>query len=212
VEEILGGIQTVIARALYGPAILLSLFATASIVPNAMEKGSIDLLLSKPLSRLEILTGKLLGGILIVLINIAYYIVGMWLIIAITTGFWNAGLLWCIFPITFAFVVLFSLSILIGVTARSSALAIILTYFLFILIVPVLTAREMLLFRFIQDTTVQSVITGLYYLLPKTDDLANACATLITAHRLDWMPVWTSALFACAMFAAAAFAFRKKDF
>ncbi len=211
-EEILGGVQTLIARALYAPAILLSIFATANIVPNAMEKGSIDLLLSKPLSRLEILTGKFLGGVLIVLLNVAYYLVGMWLIIAVTTGFWNAGLLWCILPVTYAFILLFSIAILLGVAARSSALAIILTYFLFILIIPVLTAREMVLFPFIRDATAQSVITALYYILPKTDDLANACGTLITTHTIDWMPVWTSGIFACAMLGGAVFLFRKKDF
>ncbi len=91
IPDIINGIEVVIARLMYAPAMLLSIFATASIVPNALEKGSIDLLLSKPISRTEILVGKFLGGSLMVFLNIAYYIIGMWFIVSLTTGYWNAG-------------------------------------------------------------------------------------------------------------------------
>lgn len=212
IPDIINGIELVIARLMYAPAMLLSIFATASIVPNALEKGSIDLLLSKPISRTEILVGKFLGGSLMVFLNVAYYIIGMWFIVSLTTGYWNAGFLTTIFPVTFAFMVLYSIAILLGVVVRSSALSIIIIYFLFIIIIPILTGREQLFAAFIKNETVQSIMTGLYYILPKTDDLANMMSSVIQHQSFDWMPIWSSALFAAAMFIGAIFLFRKKDF
>ena len=211
-QQIVVGVESVIARLLYAPAILLSIFATASIIPNTLEKGSIDLLLSKPVSRTEILVGKILGASTIVFLNVTYYIVGMWLIISLTTGVWNPAFLLAIFPIVFGYLVLFSIALFIGVTARSSALAILLVYFLFIIVVPILTARELTLYTFITNAGIKGVLDTLYYILPKTDDIANACSFVVENKKIAAMPIWSSALFSLAVFTGSLFLFRKKDF
>jgi hypothetical protein len=45
------GIQVGISFVLYPLGILLAVFATASLVPRMLEKGTVDLLLAKPVSR-----------------------------------------------------------------------------------------------------------------------------------------------------------------
>lgn len=211
-REIIEGIQVIVARLVYGPAILFSIFATASIIPGTLEKGSIDLLLSKPVSRLEILFGKFSGGILIVLFNVTYYIFGMWLIMSFTFGYWNVAFLASIFSIMLAFIVLFAFVVFIGVTTRSSALAIIITFLLFMVIVPILTSREQIFTMLIHNETVQGIITFIYYILPKTDELANTSNLLISHKPIEWMPIWSSGLFGAAMFGGSVYFFRKKDF
>ncbi len=211
-DEIVKGIEAVIARALYAPAIILSIFATASIIPNMLEKGSIDLLLSKPISRAEIIFGKIAGATIIVFLNVSYYISGMWLIISVTMGVWDPGLLTSIFLITYAYIVLFAIAVIIGVTARSSALAILTVYFLFIILIPILTSREMVLFTFIENKVAQGVITTLYYILPKTDDLANISSGIIMRQPVDLMPIWSSGVCALVLFAGSIYIFQKKDF
>lgn len=210
-EQIMQNILLGIASLVYAPAILLSIFATASIVPNTMEKGSIDLLLSKPISRLELLAGKFIGGTVMVLACIAYYLIGMTLIVGFLLGHWTLTLFWTILPMTLSFAVLYSLSILLGVLSRSSALPIITSYFLFILVIPALASRDQL-FAVIQNATLTTVLDGLYYFLPKTSELGRLSEVLIQNQAVDWMPIWSSALFGAACFVGALWVFRKKDF
>ncbi len=204
-------IQAVLTGFINFAAIVLSVFATASILPNTMEKGSIDLLLSKPVSRNEIFFGKFLGSMLIVLVNIAYYIVGMWLIFGIRTGFWNPGFLGVILTITYTFFVLYGPMMLIGVTSRSSALTIILLYVFYFLISPILESREMLA-KLASSDALADVLSVFYYMLPRPDGMAKFTQSLVTVSALDWSPVWTSGLAALVMYGLAGYLFRRKDF
>ncbi|MCB2205505.1 ABC transporter permease [bacterium] len=192
-------------------ALVLSIFATASILPNAMEKGSIDLLLSKPVSRQEIFLGKFLGSLLIVFANVAYYIIGMWLIFGVRTGFWNPGFLAVTLSITYTFVVLYGPMTLIGVSSRSSALTIIVLYVFYFLISPILESREVIA-QVASSDAIADVLSVFYYALPRPDALGQFGHALVTGLPLEWSAVWTSALSALAMYVWAAYIFRRKDF
>ncbi|MFA6235388.1 MAG: ABC transporter permease subunit [Bacteroidota bacterium] len=192
-------------------ALVLSIFATASILPNTMDKGSIDLLLSKPVSRLEILLGKTLGSLLIVLANVAYFIIGMWLIVGVRTGEWNAGFLGVTFSITYTFLILFAVMLVIGIGSRSSALTIILLYVFIFLISPILEGREFIL-QLASSETAKVILDTIYYILPKPDALGKVSYALVTHTPIDWMPIWSSGLFAAVMYAFAGWLFQRKDF
>jgi ABC-type transport system involved in multi-copper enzyme maturation permease subunit len=192
-------------------ALVLSIFATASIIPNTMEKGSIDLLLSKPVSRNQILLGKFLGSMLIVLANIAYYIIGMWLIFGVRTGYWNPGFLAVTLSITYTFFVLYAAMMLIGVTSRSSALTIIILYVFYFLISPILEAREVIA-KLASSDALSTVLSVFYYALPRPDAMAKFTNALVTGLPLDWSPVWTSGIVAIFLYGLATFLFRRKDF
>lgn len=192
-------------------ALVLSIFATASILPNTMEKGSIDLLLSKPVSRSEIFLGKWLGSMLIVIVNIAYYIIGMWLIFGIRTGYWNPGFLGTTLTISYTFLVLYAPMTLIGVTSRSSALTIILLYVFYFLVSPILEARDIIA-EVASAPALADVLSVFYYILPRPDAMARFTNSLVTVSALDWSPVWTSGIAALAMYLLAAWLFRRKDF
>ena len=192
-------------------ALVLSIFATASILPNTMEKGHIDLLLSKPVSRGELLLGKSLGSLLIVLVNVAYFIIGMWMITGIRTGVWNASFLGVSLAITYTFLVLFAPMLVIGIASRSSALTIILLYVFIFLVSPILEAREAIA-QLAGSDTVKTVLDLLYYPLPKPDALGAFSQSLVMHMEVNLMPLWTSGLFAVAMFALAAWLFHRKDF
>ena len=57
--------QMAVAFVLYPIGVLLSLFATASLVPRMIQKGAIDLLLSKPMTRTWIFVARYLGALLV---------------------------------------------------------------------------------------------------------------------------------------------------
>ncbi|MBR9977280.1 MAG: ABC transporter permease subunit [Bacteroidetes bacterium] len=192
-------------------ALVLSVFATAAILPNTMEKGSIDLLLSKPISRAEILFGKLLGSLLIVVVNVAWFIAGMWLITGLRTGEWNMGFLAVTLSISYTFLVLYTPMLVIGISSRSSALTIIILYVFIFLLSPILEAREPIAQLAGSDAT-RSVLDFFYYILPKPDALSQVSYALVIHQPIEWMPIWSSGLFAVAMYALALWLFRKKDF
>jgi ABC-type transport system involved in multi-copper enzyme maturation permease subunit len=107
--------------------ILIGVIVTAFFVPNMLQKGSLDLLLVKPITRVELLLFKYLGGLTFVFVNSVVAIGGVWLVLCLRTGIWTYGFLLTILVITFFFAILYSVSTLFGVLTRSSVLCIFVT-------------------------------------------------------------------------------------
>lgn len=68
---------------------LFGMIATAGIIPSFLKRGTIDIYLSKPISRLHLLFSKYLGGVSAIAAALLYFFLGMFLIVAIKTGYWN---------------------------------------------------------------------------------------------------------------------------
>ncbi|MEK7672159.1 MAG: ABC transporter permease subunit, partial [Bacteroidota bacterium] len=88
-ETLVYGIQTGLAKGLFVGIMLFGVFATASIIPDSMEKGTVDLYLSKPIARWELLLGKYLGAVAVMFASILYFIGGLWLVFGLRIGIWN---------------------------------------------------------------------------------------------------------------------------
>ncbi len=107
--------------------ILAAILVTAPIIPRTFEPGSINLLLSKPISRPLLFLTKYLGACAFILINAAYLIGGMWLILGIRFGVWNSHLLVAIPVYVFLFAVYYSVSACAGAVWRSAMASIAVT-------------------------------------------------------------------------------------
>lgn len=118
-------------------ALLVSIVITAFFIPNMLRKGTVDLLLVKPLRRPTLLLYKYVGGLTFIFLNTALAVGGVWLVLSLRSGVWAPGFLMSIPIITFFFAILYALSTLFGVLTRSPVAAILLTcmfwFFLFIL-------------------------------------------------------------------------------
>ena len=68
---------------------LFGVLATAGAIPDMLERGTVDLYLSKPLPRWQLLLGKYLGAVAVVFANILYFIGALWLISGLRLGVWN---------------------------------------------------------------------------------------------------------------------------
>jgi ABC-type transport system involved in multi-copper enzyme maturation permease subunit len=210
-HDVVGQLQAMLMGFITFIALILAVFATASILPRTMEKGNIDLLLSKPVSRGMILTGTTLGAMLIVAANVGYYIVGMWLITGLRTAYWNWSFLTAILPVVFLFFVLYSVIMLLNIATRSSALSMIVVYVHVFLVDPILENREMIA-ELTGMEKIKTVLDFFYYPLPKPDAISKISTAVVLGMDFSWTPIWTSAVFAIAMFALAAWLFRRKDF
>jgi ABC-type transport system involved in multi-copper enzyme maturation permease subunit len=104
--------------------LLLSIIMTASFLPNMLAKGSVDLLLVKPIHRTTLFVYKFLGGLLFMLLNTVLIMTGIWLAIGIQSGMWINAFLICIFVFTFEFMMLYAVSALVAVFTRSAIVSI----------------------------------------------------------------------------------------
>lgn len=213
-EEIAASIQLIVITPLANLCILLAIFSTASFVPNMLEKGNIDLLLSKPISRTQLLIGKFSGGFLIVLINLTFLVAGVWFVIAVRFGAFNLTFLTIILSISFTFAVLYSLMVLFGVITQGSVAGMMIAYFIFLILSPLLNAGRNQFDKFITSDFLKTIIDFFYYILPKTTELmGNITMDLALGKGIeDWQPVLTSFAFMIAAVGYAVFLFNKKDF
>jgi ABC-type transport system involved in multi-copper enzyme maturation permease subunit len=110
-------------------AILLSIVITSFFIPNMLRKGTIDLLLVKPIRRPVLLVLKYIGGLFFIFLNTAFVVSGVWLAMGWRSGIWPIGFLLTIFVITFFFAILYAVSTLFAVLTRSTIVAILMTCF-----------------------------------------------------------------------------------
>jgi ABC-type transport system involved in multi-copper enzyme maturation permease subunit len=213
-ENPITGVEMMIISPLTSLCLLLAIFSSSSFVPVMLEKGNIDLLLSKPVSRDQLLLGKYLGGILVVLINVAFLILGVWLIISLKFSFWDFYFLNIILSITFTFAVLYSLIVLLGVITKGSTLGMMTAYFIFIILSPILFAANDKFSAFIQNKFLKNLIEIFYYILPKTSELMGKVTVNIASGKAidDYQPILTSLAFLILTMGIAISIFRKKDF
>jgi ABC-type transport system involved in multi-copper enzyme maturation permease subunit len=105
-------------------ALLISIVLTAFYIPNLLRKGSIDLLISKPLGRSQLLVYKYVGGLTFIFILTAFTVGGVWLALAARSGVWDPSFLIVIPVLTFTFAILYSVSTLAAVLTRSAIVSI----------------------------------------------------------------------------------------
>lgn len=109
-----------------GPiGVVIAILVTASMIPQIFDPGSLNLLLSKPISRSLMFLSKYLGGCMFILINASYLILGLWLILGVRFGIWESKILLAIPIYVFIFAIYYAVSALIGVVWRSPIVAII---------------------------------------------------------------------------------------
>jgi ABC-type transport system involved in multi-copper enzyme maturation permease subunit len=108
-------------------AVLLGIVVTAFFIPNMLRKGTIDLLLVKPIGRGLLLFYKYLGGLTFMFLITSLCYRGIWLALGIRSRFWANGALLLIFTLTFFFAILYAFSTLVGVVTRSVVMCILLT-------------------------------------------------------------------------------------
>ncbi|OIP61919.1 MAG: hypothetical protein AUK34_04150 [Ignavibacteria bacterium CG2_30_36_16] len=194
--------------------LLLAIFASASFVPNMLEKGTVDLFLSKPISRSQLLLGKYFGGLLVVFINISFLILGMWLLVSFKFSYWDFSFLSTILFIVFTFAVLYSLLVFFGVLTQGSTAGMMIAYFIYIILSPLLAQAYIQIDVWTENKIYIYLVKGLYYIVPKTAELLGTDAiNVVTGAGIDdYQPIITSFLFLILMLGFSIVLFRKKDF
>lgn len=212
--EVITQIQIAITAPLSNLCLLLAIFSSSSFMPLMLKKGNIDLLLSKPISRTQLLLGKYLGGTLVVFLNIAFLILGAWLIISLKFSYWNFNFPLVIMVITFTFAVLYSIVSLFGILFRSSVPGMMIAYFIFLILSPALVFVRLQLKTLSGKEVLKTIVDGLYYLIPKTSELMGKINSNVGQGKPigDLQPVMSSLLFLILIMFFCDYILKKKDF
>ncbi len=210
-EDLMLQVETALAGFIHVGGVFFAIFATASLVPNMLQKGNIDWLLSKPLARHWLLTGRALGAIAIVAFNVLYFVFGTWLIISMKTGVWHFEFLQSGFLIIFIFSIVYSFMVLLGVLIQNSAVSI-MGAFVLIGLGSFLAGRDQI-YAVLTNKFYQILLDGLYYATPRLVEMGKlATESILRQPSLDWSPIWHSLIVGVGYFALAIIAFKRKNF
>jgi len=210
-DVLVTGVEGVVSVMLFTIGIFMALFATSSLIPSLLQSGFIDLFISKPLNRFQILSGRFVGAITIVAFNILYLILLTWLIMSLKSGVWNWSFLLAGLMIVFTFAVLFGMMTILGIMSRSGPFSLMITYMI-LFFSPILLQRDQI-YALLSSRYYGYIFDGLYYFLPKTAELGKITTQLARGLPVDsWMPVWSSFVFLVFVFAVSVYLFKRKDF
>jgi ABC-type transport system involved in multi-copper enzyme maturation permease subunit len=118
-------------------AIILAVISTASIFPDFLTGGSIDLFLAKPISRARLFITKYIAGMAFVFLQVAIFAVVAFFVVGIRGHMWEPRLFWMIPIVLCFFSYLFSVSVFFGVMMRSTLAALLFTILFWLLVYAV---------------------------------------------------------------------------
>lgn len=194
--------------------VAIGVFTTASFMSSMMEKGNIDLLLSKPVPRYLYILGRYTGALCIIAFEVVVFMLGMWIVIGISLGRWEMTFLNSIVFILVGFGGIYSIVTLVTVITKSSWFAIIIGIAGYFLSIMLLAAD------FLKQTLTGEEASGLfkvvlkvfYYILPQEFELAQNMKFAITGEPIQWAPVGLTLLLVAVYLSLSSYLFSKKEF
>jgi ABC-2 type transport system permease protein len=211
---VLDWVWIVICYMLFFMTVAVGVFATASFMTSMMEKGNIDLLLSKPVPRWMYILGRYTGAIIIMAIEIVYFIFGMWLAVGISLGQWETKFLASLFFILIGFAGIYSVVTLVSVITRSAWFAIIIGIAVYFLsgMLAIGTFLDKLFTGGDSGGVFGAVSKVLYYILPQAPELSDNMRYAITGEPIQWTPVFLTLLLVGVYLSLSSYLFSKKEF
>ncbi len=218
IEKLVLGFETGFSVFLYFLCTFLAIFATAHLVPRMQEKGTIDLYLSRPVSRVKLLLSRYVAGLILAGSNVVYLMGTIWLIVVWKTGVANPRFLLGGTIIFLIIAVLLAFAFLIGVFTSSTAVSIMTTYGLFFFGL-MLAAHDKIAAAVSKQWQAWTIET-LYWIFPKTAELGQAVVAFVGGDELPERvlrvltpaPFLTTAAFGVACLILASWLFTRKEF
>jgi ABC-type transport system involved in multi-copper enzyme maturation permease subunit len=175
-EEAVHFLEVLLATWVAGSAgLLLTLIWTSGFLPEFLQPANASVLFAKPVPRSVLLLGKYLGVVAFVAFQVIVFFVGTWLAIGLRTGIWQYAYLAGIPLLMLQFAILYSFSVLLAVTTRSTVACIFGTILFFMVCWGMNLGRHYAVA--LAPEASLSPLTGFlteagYWMLPKPTDLA----------------------------------------
>ncbi len=200
---------------------LFGMIATAGIIPSFLKRGTIDIYLSKPISRLHLLFSKYLGAVSAIGIALLYFFLGMFLIVGLKTGFWNPSVLYVWGLGVFFFAGVYAMATFLAVLSRSIGVVLIFVYLHLFILSDVIESYQEFPIALLQTKSAEVVFTVLHYLLPQVQSMLAQMMGIFERQTMvggmvengfDFMPFVFSLLSGVFFFLIAYLKFRQSDY
>jgi ABC-2 type transport system permease protein len=217
IEKLVMGFESGFSGILYVLCTFLAIFATAHLVPRMQEKGTIDLYLSRPVSRMKLILSRYVAGLILAGSNVLYLIGSIWLIVAWKTHVFHPRFFLAGGVILFLIATLLAFAFMIGVITSSTAVSIMATYGVFFF--GVMLAGHARIEAALSKEWQAMAIRSLYWVMPKTAELATSVVAYVGGPQLQndvikvtAAPFWSTAIFGLVCLTLASWLFQRKEF
>jgi ABC-type transport system involved in multi-copper enzyme maturation permease subunit len=175
--------------------ILLAILAAAPVLSSTLEKGWVELTLSKGTSRWQILLGSYFAGVtmyftavVVAITPIAFY---LWWQTKVSS--WPLSV--SILLQTLSFAALLAIAAFATLPRLGAVLPILFAMAVYI-VSAILAQRERMLYQFLTSRWSHVILDGLYRILPKTSELSGTAARYIQGEGItSWWPLWSTGIF-----------------
>lgn len=175
--------------------LFLAIFASVPLLVSGLEKGWVELTLTKGVARWKVLLGCYLSGLTLYVATLLVAMMPTALWLYVKTGVSCKTLLVAILIEALGFASLMSLAAFASLTRTGASLPIMLAVFVDILS-PVLASRQQGLFTFVTSNWGRGILNFMYKILPKSSELVGAATGYIEFGTIkNWFPFWTTGLF-----------------
>lgn len=157
--------------------VIIAVVVTAGFIPNMLQKGTLDVLLSKPIHRPALIAYKYLGGLTYVFVNATYLVGGIWFVTAVRSGIWSPGFLTVIPLLTFFFAILYAVSAFFGVVTRNAIVPILMSMIAWFGFWLVGQAYMVIHLPGVADEVpgwITKLVDGIHAVLPRIDQIDQA--------------------------------------
>jgi ABC-2 type transport system permease protein len=218
IEKLVLGFESGFSGVLYFLCTFLAIFATAHLVPRMQEKGTIDLYLSRPTSRMKLILSRYLSGLILAGSNVIYLIGSIWLIVMWKTHVVHPRFVVAGAMILFVIATLLAFAFLVGVITSSTAVSIMASYGMFFFSV-MLIGHERIEAALSKEWQV-ALIKTLYWIIPKTAEIGGAVVGYVSGNALSERmaamlsptPFISTAIFGLVSLGLACWVFQRKEF
>ncbi len=209
-DKLVVAVESFVAGAAYWIGTLLALFATAPLLNGLLERGRIDLLLSKPISRPRLIAAHI-AGVWMTMLFLAVYLIGMvWVVMSIKSQIWNSLFLWSIPVLVGMFAVMYGVVAFINVWTQSTGLSLIVAYGLIFASI-ILAAKDQLAPQIRPPW--RQVFLGFYHVAPHFAEVTGTVSQLAGATPVQqWYPLAASLFIGMLLYTGAFIRFIRRDF
>jgi ABC-type transport system involved in multi-copper enzyme maturation permease subunit len=176
--------------------VMLMIVATAGAFPSFMERGAVDVVLAKPISRPRLFLYKYLAGMVFVVLQGGLFFGLTFLVMGLRWGVWAPGYLLSIVFLVLLFSYVYCISALVAIKTRSAVAAILLSLFSWVLFAVVHQAPGV--FEAFPDLkqrrALYNAVRVVSWIPPKTGDFPYLAARWAQAGTsIDAMPFFATA-------------------
>lgn len=180
-------VTVIMELALGWQGIILAIIATAGFFPAFIERGSIDVLLSKPMPRWQIFLGKYFGSMVFVFVQALIFVILTFVVVGLRWGAWLPGYLWAIPLVVLLFSYIYCVSVWVAVHLRSTVAAVLISLGAWMMFAGVQTTVDAFEAypRFQRYQTVYTAFRAARWIVPKTQDITYLAAKWSGAGTSD---------------------------